>query len=124
MSPILVPVALALLLFCITAETVQQLSFKSGADRAAAGTNLLRSVLTQPLIWLGVALWVIESIAWIRVLERVPLSMAYPIMTLSYATVPLAGVLALRERMSRRQLAGAALIFAGVVCIALSGLVS
>jgi drug/metabolite transporter (DMT)-like permease len=50
--------------------------------------------------------------------------MAYPIMTLSYATVPLAGVLALRERMSRRQLAGAALIFAGVVCIALSGLVS
>jgi undecaprenyl phosphate-alpha-L-ara4N flippase subunit ArnE len=43
-------------------------------------------------------------------------------MTLSYAAVPLGGVLVLRERMSKQQLAGAALIFAGVVSVALSGL--
>jgi drug/metabolite transporter (DMT)-like permease len=42
-------------------------------------------------------------------------------MTLTYATVPLAGILLLRERMSARQMAGAALIFAGVALVGISG---
>ena len=76
----------------------------------------------QPLIGLGIALWCVESVAWVLVLRHTPLSLAYPIMTLSYAAVPLAGVLLLRERLSRRQWAGAASIFAGVVCVGLSAL--
>jgi undecaprenyl phosphate-alpha-L-ara4N flippase subunit ArnE len=46
---------------------------------------------------------------------------AYPMMTLTYATVPVAGLILLRERMSRRQLAGAGLIFAGVALVGLAG---
>jgi undecaprenyl phosphate-alpha-L-ara4N flippase subunit ArnE len=121
MSATLAPAALGLLVFCIACETVQQLGFKAGADRAGAAANRVRGVLLQPLIWLGVALWVIESVAWLLVLQQTPLSVAYPVMTLSYAVVPLASVLVLRERLSRRQLAGGTLIFAGVVCVGLSG---
>ena len=115
----LMPVALALLAFCVAAETLQQLSFKSGANRAE-GRGL--ALALQPLIWLGVGLWVIESVAWVLVLQRSPLSLAYPIMTATYATVPLGGLLLLREPMSARQRLGAGLIFAGVVCVGLSGL--
>jgi drug/metabolite transporter (DMT)-like permease len=117
----LVPAALALLAFCIAAETVQQLSFKVGSAKADAAPSFVRGVLSQPLIWIGIALWVVESIAWVFVLQRSPLSMAFPVMTLSYATVPLAGLLLLREKMSRRQMAGAALIFAGVLLVGVSG---
>ena len=117
----LVPAALGLLAFCIFGETVQQLSFKVGSGRAEARGGFVRGVLTEPLIWLGVAIWVVESIAWVMVLQRAPISMAYPIMTLTYAAVPLAGMLLLRERMTRRQILGAALIFGGVVLVGASG---
>ena len=113
--------ALALLAFCIAAETVQQLSFKVGSGRAEASPSFVRGVLGQPLIWIGVGLWVVESIAWVLVLQRSPLSMAFPVMTLSYATVPLAGLILLRERMTPRQMAGAGLIFFGVLLVAVSG---
>ena len=115
----LLSAALALLAFCVAAETLQQLSFKSGANRTGDGG---RGLALQPLIWLGVGLWVIESVAWVLVLQRTPLSLAYPIMTATYATVPLGGLLLLKEPMSGRQRLGAGLIFVGVVCVGLSGL--
>lgn len=117
----LLPSALALLAVCITAETAMQLSFKLGAERAEGSGAAVGVVLRQPLIWLGVLLWVVQSIAWVQVLQTSPLSRAYPVMTLTYATVPLAGLLVLREPMGRRQMFGAALIFAGVLLIGVSG---
>lgn len=117
----LVPLALGLLAFCVLAETVQQLAFKVGAARAEAAPGFVRGVAVQPLIWIGLTLWVIESIAWVNVLQRAPLSMAYPLMTATYATVPLAGLLLLKERLTRRQTLGAGLIFAGVLCVGVSG---
>jgi undecaprenyl phosphate-alpha-L-ara4N flippase subunit ArnE len=117
----LLPAALALLAFCVTAETVQQLSFKLGSARAEGAANAVRAVLLQPLVWLGVFLWVVESIAWVQVLQKTPLSLAYPLMTLTYATVPLCGLILLRERMSRRQMLGAGLIFSGVLLVAAAG---
>jgi undecaprenyl phosphate-alpha-L-ara4N flippase subunit ArnE len=122
MNATLAPAALALLVFCIVAETAQQVSFKAGADRARTGRGYALAVVRQPLVWAGIWLWVLESIAWVLVLRRTPLSLAYPVMTLTYAAVPLAGVLWLRERMSVLQWAGAGLILAGVACVGLSGL--
>jgi undecaprenyl phosphate-alpha-L-ara4N flippase subunit ArnE len=118
----LVPAALGLLAFCIAAETAQQLSFKVGSARAERSASFARGVVLQPLIWLGLALWAVESIAWVLVLQKSPLSMAYPVMTATYATVPLAGVALLRERMGLRQALGAALIFTGVVIVGTAGI--
>jgi undecaprenyl phosphate-alpha-L-ara4N flippase subunit ArnE len=121
MTAALVPAALALLAFCIVAETAQQLSFKVGSARAEGQAGFVRALLGQPLLWIGIALWVVESIAWVLVLQKAPISMAYPVMTLSYATVPVAGLVLLRERMTTRQVMGAALIFVGVLMVAVAG---
>ena len=117
----LAPAAADLLAFCIFAETLQQLSFKLGSARANQASGGPLAVLAEPLIWAGLGLWVVESIAWVLVLQRLPLSVAYPLMTLTYATVPLAGVLVLGERISGRRMAGAGLIFAGVALVGLVG---
>lgn len=117
----LIPAALGLLAFCILAETVQQLSFKLGSARAEAAPAFVRGVIGQPLIWIGIVIWAVESIAWVLVLQRAPLSMAYPVMALSYATVPLAGLLLLKEKMTSRQALGAFLIFSGVLLVGVSG---
>jgi drug/metabolite transporter (DMT)-like permease len=121
MTATLVPAALALLAFCIVAETAQQLSFKVGSARAEGQASFVRAILGQPLLWIGIALWVVESIAWVLVLQKAPISMAYPVMTLSYATVPVAGLVLLRERMTTRQVMGASLIFVGVLMVAVAG---
>lgn len=116
-----VPAAIGLLGFCVLAETLQQISFKAGAARAQRARVWARAILAQPLIWAGIALWAVEGVGWVLALQRLPLSRAYPLMTLSYVTVPLAGVLLLRERMAPRQLIGAALVVAGAMLVAASG---
>lgn len=118
----LTPAAAGLLAFCILAETLQQVSFKVGVARTDRRPQWLLAVLTEPLVWAGVGLWVVESIAWVLVLQKLPLSVAYPLMTATYATVPLAGFLVLGERMSWRRIGGAGLIFVGVALVGLAGI--
>lgn len=118
----LTPVALGWLAFCVTAESVQQICFKAGSNHTAPDRHPVLGALLQPLIWAGIGLWAIEVVAWIFVLQQAPLSLAYPVMTLTYVGVPLAGMLLLGERPSRRQMAGAALIAGGVICVGLSGI--
>jgi undecaprenyl phosphate-alpha-L-ara4N flippase subunit ArnE len=110
---LLAPATLRLLGFCVAAETVQQLGFRLGAARGRPAT--------QPLVWLGAALWVVEAIAWVQVLQRAPLSLAFPVMSLTYVAVPLAGVLLLRETPSPRQLLGGGLVALGAICVATGG---
>ena len=117
----LLPIASALLAFCILAETIQQLSFKVGSGRAERAASFARGVALEPLIWLGALLWAVESIAWVLVLQKTPLSLAYPMMTATYATVPLASLILLRENMTKRQMLGAALIFGGVILVGIAG---
>ncbi|HEY3696459.1 EamA family transporter [Phenylobacterium sp.] len=121
MSGDLTTTSLALLGFCILAEIGVQLSFKTVAD-GAGGEGFVAALFARPLLWAGLCLWAVELVAWILVLERTPLALAYPIMTLNFAAVPIAGALVLRERLSRSQVAGAALVAAGVLCVSLSGL--
>ena len=113
---------LALLGFCIVTEIARELSFKRASTGAQASTSYVLGLAKQPLLWLGIAFWAVEVVAWILVLEHAPLSLAYPIMTLTYAGIPLAGALALRERLSRTQMLGAVLVAAGVGCVSLAGL--
>lgn len=121
MATHLTPTALALLAFCILAESATQICFKAGSNRVPDEAQPIMGALVQPLIWIGIVVWAIEVVAWIMVLQRAPLSLAYPVMTLTYVAVPLAGVLLLGEHLSRRQLVGAALVAAGVLCVGISG---
>ena len=116
--------SLALLAFCVASETGQQLCFKAGTNRIPGNRGAVRGALAQPLIWAGVAIWVVEVFAWILVLQRMPLSVAYPVMALVYVGVPVCSVLFLNEKMTLTQFGGAGLIAVGVLCVALSGSVA
>jgi undecaprenyl phosphate-alpha-L-ara4N flippase subunit ArnE len=111
-----------LLAFCVVTEIACQLSFKGAADRAQSDSRYALALAMQPLLWAGIALWAIEVVAWVLALQRAPLAIAYPIGTLTYAGVPLAGALILKERLTRSQIAGAGLVALGVLCVALSEL--
>lgn len=111
----------AMILFCVLAEAATQLNFKAASDAARPESPVL-SLFAQPLLWFGLTLWAIELVVWLLVLERAPLTIAFPIMTLTYAVTPLAARFVLQERLSRRQGLGAGLVALGVLIIALSDL--
>lgn len=122
MSAALTASSAGLLAFCIATEIGRELSFKTASDGADGKPAYLAALALQPVLWAGIAFWFVEMVAWVLVLETTPLSLAFPIMTLTYAGVPLAGTLILKERLTPVQIAGAALVAAGVTCVGLSGL--
>ena len=121
MSRMLSSVVLGLA-FCVVTEITRELCFKAAANRAQNGSNYVLDLARQPVLWLGLAFWISETIALVRVLEVAPLSVAYPVTTLPYAGIPIAGALVFRERLTRGQVAGAMLIGLGVILVGMSGL--
>jgi undecaprenyl phosphate-alpha-L-ara4N flippase subunit ArnE len=122
MSEHLTFVSLGLLAFCIVTEIGRELCFKAASDGADGKPAYIMALALQPALWGGIVFWFVEMVAWVLVLETTPLSLAFPIMTLTYAGVPVAGTLILKERLTPIQIAGAALVAAGVTCVGLSGL--
>lgn len=111
--------ATALLIVCIASETARELLFKSASTVAAEQEGYARSLATMPRVWGGIGLWIVEMIAWVLVLERLPLTVAFPIFALTYAGIPLASALVLKEPMSVIQMLGACLVTVGVICVVL-----
>lgn len=113
--------ALGLLAFCVPAEAGRELCYKRAVDAAGQAGGLWPHLLVRPLLWAGLGLWAVELAAWVMVLQRLPLEVAFPLMALSYAAIPLAAHLVLGERLDRRQWAGVALITLGSVLVGVAG---
>ena len=106
----------AIIAFCILAETGRELCFKYGAASA------LFETMQKPVIWLGIVFWAVELVMWTRVLEQVALSVAFPLMALSYAAIAFAGAVIFKETINLRHALGIVLVTAGVVCVGATGL--
>jgi len=112
--------SLLILAFCLATEIGRELCFKVASDAAAPESPVLGLALS-PILWCGIILWGVEMLAWIRVLQSIPLGIAFPIMTLTFVGVPVACHVLLKERLRQSQWAGALLVFVGVVIVGLSG---
>lgn len=108
---------LALIAFCILAEAAREVCFKQ-----AAHDETFTAALAKPITWLGILFWGVELIAWTIVLEHVALSVAFPLMALSYVAIVLAGAWIFKESVNLRHAAGALLITAGVACVGATGI--
>ena len=97
-----------LLAFCIVIEAARELCFKKAANDAG-----MIETLKKPLIWFGILLWAIELLAWTNVLENVPLTIAFPIMSLVYVIVLFGSSWLFDEYLNKRHILGALLITAG-----------
>jgi len=116
-------IALTLLGLCILAEVIRELCFKLAADRLDRALALRNwvSAMGIPLLWVGIGLWIVETLLWIAALQHVPLGVGYPIRAASYALIPLMGWMLLKEKLGRSQVAGVLLVTAGVACVGFSG---
>ncbi|MCB5175186.1 DMT family transporter [Microvirga lenta] len=78
------------------------------------------AMLTDLWVLSGLAGAFLASIAYMLVLQKLPLAYAYPLMALSFVLVPVAAVLAFGGRIPLMQATGLFLIVLGVSLSALS----
>lgn len=119
---------LPLVLLSVLCGMAGQVSLKAGMTRVGSlGAEALAQpiltmlrVLTTPFVVGGLALYVLGAAFWLTVLSRLPLSLAYPILALSYAFTPVLAWLLLGESVSGTRWAGIATICLGVFIISRS----
>ncbi len=103
----------AIAIACVVAIAAGQVLFKLTAEAVrTAGTPFATLPATYGL--LAGVIYGGATLAWIWILQYLPLGRVYPLMALSFALVPLAGHLIFGEELGIRQFAGSAAIAVGI----------
>ena len=113
---------LALLFVSIVLGASGQLMFKAAARQLPPFSELgvaklLLLMFTTPLILAGFTCFFISSVLWIVAIRSVPLSVAYPMVALSYVIIFAGSALLYHEPITWRHFGGAALIVGGILLI-------
>lgn len=107
------------ILVVVLALAVGQLLFKATAMAWAADRTLF-SVRVLSRLLPSLAIYGFATLAWIWVLQTVPLRTAYPFMALAFAFVPLGAYLVFKETVTLTYWIGTLFIMAGVVITAIA----
>ena len=121
-------VSIALVVVSVGFAIAGQLTLKSAmnhvgrigsAEVRAVGETTAR-LAREPRLWSGLLLFGISSIFWLVVLSRVPLSVAYPFVVISYIIIVLLSRLVLHEHVPALRWAGVFVVATGIAIIGLS----
>lgn len=82
--------------------------------------RMVVDVAVQWRVLVGLALYVASAALWILALATMPLSVAYPMLGLSYVSIALVSVVVLGEWLSPAQWLGLVLVVSGVILVATS----
>ncbi len=93
-----------------------QLLLKAGTNAMPLGLRLA----LEPHILGGLACYVVSVVVWVIGLSKVPVSVAYPMLSLGYVVNAVAAYYLLGEAVSPMRFAGIAVIIAGVALVARS----
>jgi drug/metabolite transporter (DMT)-like permease len=119
--------SIGLILLSVASGVAGQLTIKMGVTRAGAAAveaagplSTLLVAFRSPLVWLGLALYGLGALAWILVLTRLDLSLAYPFLALNFVLIAIVSRLFLGETIPALRWAGIAVICLGILLIARS----
>jgi len=122
------PTELVVLFVAIAMGAVGQIAMKAGMNRVRTSTGgdlgpILRALprmFSDGNVLVGIGLYVLSTVLWLWVLSRVPLSFAYPCISVSYIIIIVAGKWVFRERIDAWKIAAILLILAGVIMLGYS----
>lgn len=121
-------ISFSLLLSGVLLNAFAQFALKAGTNAVGYfefhGSNIVSvgwKLATQPWIVGGVACYGISLIVWIMGLSRVPVSIAYPLLSLGYVINAVMAHYLLGESVTTQRMIGIAFIILGVYIVARSG---
>ncbi|MCC6167820.1 MAG: multidrug resistance protein [Caldilineaceae bacterium] len=106
----------------VAGQTVLKLgvSHPGASDATANLFSLIALIMRSPLVLLGLLLYGVGALAWIAVLARLDLSMAYPFLALNFVLVTLVSRLVLGETVPAMRWMGILVIVSGILLVARS----
>ncbi len=117
----------SLLLTGVMLNAAAQLLLKAGTTRigefAFSADNIVPigwQLATQPFIVAGVGCYVISLVVWIMGLSRVPVSIAYPMLSIGYIVSAIAAWYLFGESLTAQKMIGIGFIIIGVYLVARS----
>ena len=119
------PVSFGLVLVGVLLNAGAQLLIKAGTNAlgtlVSPGSNPVSSIFRivfQPYILGGLLTYVVSVAIWIVVLSRVPVSVAYPMLSIGYVVNAFLGYWLFKESLTASKLVGIGIIIVGVLLIA------
>ena len=121
------PLTFSLVLLGVLLNAAAQLLLKAGTLRVGEFAFTLDNVLpvgarlaASPHIAAGLACYAVSVVVWILALSRVPVSIAYPMLSLGYIVNALAAWYLFGESLGMQKLVGIGFIIVGVYLVARS----
>lgn len=116
--------ALSIALLSVLLNAAAQLFLKAGTN--VVGTvsfgdantlNTLMGIARVPWFWAGFACYGISLFTWIAALSRLPVSVAYPLVSIGYVVNALAAWWLFGESLTMQKLIGVGFIIIGVILV-------
>ena len=118
---------LIVILITVFMSACAQLLLKLGMNKAESGSGLfdngissLFQTLFSPLVFSGLAVYAVSVLAWLWVLSKVDLSIAYPFVGISFIFTLLFGIFLLDESLNAFKIIGTLMIAVGCFFVAKS----
>ena len=114
--------ALIVLLIAVTLAATGQIMLKHGMTQAAAlskadGRGLAVAAISNLWILSGLLVFGVSAVAWLSILSRVPLNVAYPFNALGYLGILAASVVVLHERANVWTVVGSSMVVCGIIVV-------
>ena len=106
----------SLILVGVLLNAAAQLLLKAGTNAMPLGLRLA----LEPHILGGLACYVVSVVVWVIGLSKVPVSIAYPMLSIGYVVNAIAAYYLLNEALTSMRLAGIGVIIVGVFIVARS----
>jgi drug/metabolite transporter (DMT)-like permease len=121
------PLTFSLLMLGVLLNAAAQLFLKAGTNRIGEFAFTLDNVVPvgakivqNPAILAGVSCYAVSLVVWILGLSRVPVSVAYPMLSVGYVINALAAWWLFGESVTAQKLVGIGFIVVGVYLVARS----
>lgn len=116
--------ALSIALLSVLLNAAAQLFLKAGTNIVgtvsfgdANTVNTLMNIARVPWFWAGFACYGISLFTWIATLSRLPVSVAYPLVSIGYVVNALAAWWLFGESLTMQKLIGVGFIIVGVILV-------
>jgi multidrug transporter EmrE-like cation transporter len=123
----LTPLSFSLLMTGVLLNAAAQLLLKAGTNRVGEFAFALDNIVpvgariaTSPHILAGLACYGVSVVVWILGLSRVPVSVAYPMLSVGYVVNAFAAWMLFGESLTAQKLVGIGFIVVGVWLVARS----
>ena len=121
------PLTFSLLVTGVLLNALAQLLLKAGTNRigefAFSFDNVMpigMKIASSPFILAGLSCYVVSVVVWILGLSRVPVSVAYPMLSVGYIVNAFAAYFLFGESVTAQKLIGIGFIMVGVFLVARS----